>query len=241
MNTALIFAGGSGSRMNSKAKPKQFLELNGKAIIIHTVEYFEKNKDIDNIAIVCIEGWIDYLKDLLKRNFITKVKWIIPGGATGQESIYKGLKSIYNDCENPSDSVVLIHDGVRPLINDKLISDNIAIVKNYSSAITVVPQAETVVSVNEDSVVTNVGERNIQRIARAPQSFILEDIMKAHNQAIKDNMLDMIDSASLMMHYGHTLHIVEGPVENIKITTPFDFYVFRAIFEAKENSQIFGI
>ncbi|MDQ0200743.1 IspD/TarI family cytidylyltransferase [Neobacillus ginsengisoli] len=241
MNTALIFAGGAGTRMNSKTKPKQFLELNGKAIIIHTLEYFERHDEIDNIIVVCIEGWIDYLKELIRRDFITKVKWIVPGGATGQESIYNGLKTIFADCDTPEDSIVLIHDGVRPLINERLISDNIASVKKYGSAITVVPQTETVVSVNEEDNITSIGERIISRIARAPQSFYLEDIMQVHNRAIKDNKLNMIDSSSLMMQYGHTLHAVEGPIENIKITTPSDFYIFRAIFEARENLQILGI
>lgn len=240
MNTALIFAGGSGTRMNSKTRPKQFLELNGKAIIIHTLEYFERCSEIDNIAVVCIEDWIDYLKELLKKNFITKVKWIVPGGSTGQESICNGLKAIYADCDNPKDSVVLIHDGVRPLISEQLIKDNIECVRKNGTAITVVPQNETVVSVDENNMIVNTTERSTARIARAPQSFILEDIMECHRKAIKEGKNNMIDSASMMMSYGHKLHVVEGPIENIKITTPSDYYVFRAIFEARENSQIFG-
>jgi len=240
MNTALIFAGGTGTRMNSKTRPKQFLELHGKAIIIHTIEHFEKHKDIDSIAVVCVEGWIDYLKDLLKKNFITKVKWVVQGGNTGQESIYNGLKAIYDDCNNPEDTVVLIHDGVRPLINEQLITDNIDCVLKNGNAVTVVPQTETVVAVNDDNEIVSVNNRAVSRIARAPQSFILEDIMNAHKQAIKDGEHNMIDSSSLMIHYGHTLNVVEGPMENIKITTPSDFYIFRAINEAKENSQIFG-
>lgn len=241
MNTALIFAGGAGKRMNSKSKPKQFLELNGKAIIIHTLEYFERSSEVDNIVVVCIEGWINYLKELTRKHFITKVKWIVEGGETGQESIYFGLNTIYDNCENPKESIVLIHDGVRPLISEQLISDNIACVKKYGSAITVAPQYETVVSVNTEDYIVNVGDRSISRIARAPQSFILEDIYQAHNRAIRDGQLNMIDSASLMLHYGYTLHTVDGPLENIKITTPSDYYIFRAIFEAKENMQILGV
>ena len=240
MNTALIFAGGSGTRMNSKTRPKQFLELNGKAIIIHTLEYFERCSEIDNIAVVCIADWIDYLKELLKKNFITKVKWIVPGGSTGQESICNGLKAIYADCPDPKDSVVLIHDGVRPLISEQLIKDNIECVRKHGTAITVVPQNETVVSINDDNEIVSTTERSTARIARAPQSFILEDIMECHRKAIAEGKNNMIDSASMMTEYGHKLHVVEGPIENIKITTPSDYYIFRAIFEARENSQIFG-
>ena len=171
MNTALIFAGGSGTRMNSKTRPKQFLELNGKAIIIHTLEYFERCSEIDNIAVVCIADWIDYLKELLKKNFITKVKWIVPGGSTGQESICNGLKAIYADCPDPKDSVVLIHDGVRPLISEQLIKDNIECVRKYGTAITVVPQNETVVSINDDNEIVSTTERSTARIARAPEQL----------------------------------------------------------------------
>jgi len=241
MNTALIFAGGSGIRMNVKAKPKQFLELNGRAIIIHTLEYFENHPEIDSICIVIIESWIDYLKELLERYSFKKVKWIVAGGTTGQESIFNGLQAIYKDCDHPEDCVVLIHDGVRPLINDTLISDNIASVRKFGSAITVSPVIETIVTANENNQIQSVTDRKLCMHARAPQSFILKDIYTAHLKAIDENIHDMIDSASLMKYYRYKLYTVDGPVENIKITTPMDYYLFRAIYEARENSQIFGI
>ena len=126
MNTAVIFAGGTGKRMHSGNVPKQFLELNGKPIIIHTIEHFDKHPMIDAIVVVCIADWIDFLKGKLDEFGITKVVSVIPGGKTGQESIRNGLYEIRDkvDCD-PKDTVVLIHDGVRPLINEKLITDNI--------------------------------------------------------------------------------------------------------------------
>ena len=241
MNTALIFAGGSGIRMNAKAKPKQFLELNGRAIIIHTLEYFENHPEIDSICVVIIESWIDYLKELLERYSIKKVKWIVSGGTTGQESIFNGLQAIYKDCHNLNDCVVLIHDGVRPLINETLISDNIASVRKFGSAITVTPAIETIVTANENNQIQNVTDRKLCMHARAPQSFFLKDIYDAHQKALKENIHGMIDSASLMKYYGYNLFTVNGPVENIKMPTPMDYYLFRAIYEARENSQIFGI
>ncbi len=107
MNTALIFAGGTGTRMNSKTKPKQFLKLNGKPIIIHTIENFEKHPEIDNIVVVCISSWVDYLKDLLIKYHITKVKWVVNGGETGQDSRFNGLKAVYEGCKDPLNTVVL--------------------------------------------------------------------------------------------------------------------------------------
>lgn len=241
MVTALIFAGGTGIRMNSRSKPKQFLELHGKPIIIHTIEYFERHKEVDNIAVVCIESWFETLQEQLRRNCITKVKWITKGGKTGQESIYNGLKAIYKDCEKPEETIVLIHDGVRPLISDSLITENIKAVRQYGAAITTTVFGETAVFVNGQNEISSIADRNQIKIAKAPQSFYLNTVMEVHNQARRDEITNAIDSASLMMHYGHTLHIIDGPAENIKITSPVDFYVFRALYEARENSQIFGI
>lgn len=240
MVMALIFAGGTGKRMNSRSKPKQFLNLHGKPIIIHTIEYFEEHEEVDSIAVVCISNWIDNLRENLRIFGITKVKWIVEGGQTGQESIFNGLNAIYNDCDNPEDAIVLIHDGVRPLISDQLITNNIESVRKYGSAITVSPAKETIVSIDNNEQISTIACRSQARIAKAPQSFYLNDIMNVHKRAREDNVSGMIDSASLMMHYGYNLHIIEGPAENIKITTPTDYYIFRAIYEAKENSQIFG-
>lgn len=242
MNVGLIFAGGVGSRMNSKSKPKQFLELNGKPIIIHTLEHFEHHPEIDAIAVVCVSEWIDYLKKQLERFYIKKVKWIVPGGASAQESTRNGLYAIRDGCEcDTSDVVVLIHDGVRPLINEQVITENIKAVKTYGNAITVVPAIETIIEVNPNEEIQDVLDRSACRLARAPQSFVLSDILEAHQRSIEDGLTEVIDSATLMRHYGTVLHTVDGPVENIKITNPSDFYIFRAIVEAKENSQIWGL
>ncbi|MBR1442945.1 MAG: 2-C-methyl-D-erythritol 4-phosphate cytidylyltransferase [Firmicutes bacterium] len=239
MITALIFAGGTGMRMNSKSRPKQFLELHGKAIIIHTLEFFEEHDEIDNIAVVCLESWMEHLKHIIKRNGFEKIKWYINGSKTGQGSIYNGLKTIYQYSENPSEDIVLIHDGVRPLITSELISTCINSVKKNGNAITVTPVKETIVTVEENTVISTT-PREITKIAKAPQCFYLEDIMKIHNKALSDGIISSTDSASLMLKYNKTLYTVDGPAENIKITTPLDYYIFRAIYEARENSQILG-
>lgn len=239
MNNVLIFAGGVGTRMKSNTTPKQFLQLHGKDIIIHTIEHFDNHLDINEIIVVCIASWIPYLKSALKRFSIEKVKWIVEGGETGQESIYNGLKVLEKEC--PEDTIVLIHDGVRPLINKKVISDNIACVKEYGSAITIAPSVETVITISEEGSIERINDRSRSMLAKAPQSFYLKDIMNAHKKALDNGRNDFIDSASIMSHYGFSLKTVEGPYENIKITTPSDYYIFRAITEAKENSQIFGI
>ena len=241
MNIAVIFAGGVGSRMNSKERPKQFLEMYNKPIIIHTLEHFENHPEIDAIAVVCVEGWVDYLQNLLYKFRIEKVKKVVVGGATGQLSIYNGLKAA-KEIAGDEKSVVLIHDGVRPLINAKLISDNIASVNKNGSAITTAVVKETILVVKEsDGFIDYVPSRANSRIAKAPQSFWLDDILGAHEKALAEGEQNFIDSCTMMQHYGKALFLVDGPDINIKITTPQDFYTMRAILEAKENAQIYGI
>lgn len=241
MNTALIFAGGAGRRMNSRTRPKQFLELNGKPILIHTIDNFETHPLVDAIAVVCLEEWLPYTRELFKRYHIEKVRWLVPGGETGQQSIRRGLNALWEDETVPRDALVLVHDGVRPLINAETIEKNIRCAQRYGNAVTVTPAVETIINVTPEDEVSDILDRSKCRMARAPQTFRLTDIMETHKRAETDGNLDMIDSAMLMSHYGTSLHIVEGPFENIKITTPSDFYIFRAIYEARENSQIWGI
>jgi len=238
MNVALIFAGGTGKRMNSGSVPKQFLELDDKPIIVHTIDRFEEHKDIDAIVVVCIESWIDYLKEKLEQFGIKKVISVIPGGRSGQESIRNGLYEIERLVTVPTeDVIVLIHDGVRPLINEEVITGNIQCVKKNGNAITVVPAIETIIETDEAGDITKVADRSRCKLARAPQSFILSDIIGAHRKSLEEGIEEMIDSAMLMQHYGATLHTVEGPIENIKITTPMDYIVFKAMINAKRNQE----
>ena len=240
MNIAVIFAGGVGRRMYSKEKPKQFLEMYNKPIIIHTLEHFENHNKIDAIVVVCVEEWIPYFEKLLYKFRIEKVRKVVPGGKSGQLSIYNGLKAA-KEIAGEDDAIVLIHDGVRPLINAAIISDNIESVQKNGSAITTAVVKETILVVNEDtSTIDYVPSRNNSRVARAPQSFWLKDILSAHEKALAEGEENFIDSCSMMQKYGYPLFLVDGPGENIKITTPEDFYILRAILEAKENAQIYG-
>lgn len=239
MNIAVIFAGGSGIRMNTKSRPKQFLELNGKPIIIYTIELFDNHPEIDGIVVVCLESWIPFLEKMLKKFEINKVVRIVPGGSSAQESTLKGLFAAEEYVGDDQNAIVLIHDGVRPLITEKTITDNINKVKEVGSCITVIPASETFV-VRQDNGVLSIPKRSDCMLARAPQSFYLKDILRVHRQNLQGDNIAFIDSCSMMSVYGFKLGIVIGPVENIKITTPTDFFVFRAMEEVHENQQIFG-
>ncbi len=238
MNIAVIFAGGTGQRMKTKTRPKQFLELHGKPVIIYTIEQFDSCKEIDGIIIVCLEDWIDYCWDLIRKFSIKKVVDIISGGDTGFESRYKGLKRAKESY--PDNTVILMHDGVRPLIDKETILKDIDSVKKFGSAVTVSPSTETIAIQTTEGDVGEILDRNKCQLAKAPQCFYLGDLYMAHKKALKDGLIDVIDCAFLMQSQGHTIHAVIGNPENIKITTPSDFYIFRAIIDARENSQIFG-
>lgn len=238
MSKALIFAGGTGVRMNSRSKPKQFLELHGKPIIIYTIEHFERHMDIDDIVIVCIKDWIPELNRTIDKYGIKKVKTVVEGGATAFESIYKGLIVLAQTCD--LNEIVLIHDGVRPLISQNLISDNIDCAKKYGSAITVDYVRETAVVSEDAQQITQVMPREQMRIAKAPQTFKFGEIYQEYRNAYA-NGEQYTDCCELMKAKGYTLHTVYSTEYNIKVTTPSDFYIFRALTDALENSQIFGL
>lgn len=234
MNHAIIFAGGTGSRMNSKVLPKQFLKIYGKPVIIHTLEVFEKCNEIDDIIVVILDGWKDYLIELIEQYRISKVKSIVSGGETGQQSIYNGLKEI-------NDGIVLIHDGVRPFITNSLIKENIAIAKSKKIAITCVKAKETLVSV-EDNRINGVLKREVSYMARAPQTFEVKLLKNAHEKAIIDNNFSFVDSCDIVKSYypDSEFHIVECGSDNIKITTQEDFYLAKAMFSLEEDEQLYG-
>lgn len=237
MNIAVVFAGGTGQRMNSKSKPKQFLMLHGRPIIIYTLERFEQHPDMDAIVVVCLSDWVDELKRYINKYGLTKIASIVPGGDSGQASIRNG---VYEAARLfPSDSVVLVHDGVRPLVDSRTISDCIDCVEEHGSAVTVVPAIETIVQ-STDGVIDNIIDRKRCQLARAPQCFRLGELREAHERALDEGLTEFIDSASLMAHYGHKLYEVEGSPANIKITTPSDYYIMRAIMDEQEDSQFFG-
>jgi 2-C-methyl-D-erythritol 4-phosphate cytidylyltransferase len=237
VNVALLFAGGIGSRMNSRALPKQFLEINGKPIIIHTLAHFEAHPDIDAIGIAILPEYREHMTKLLKRYEIEKVRWLVDGGSTGQESRHKALTAVAADC--PEDTIVLVHDGVRPLIDAKLITANIESAREHGSAITCTKFNETVVS-SEHEHIDDVIPRDHIYAAQAPQTFRLGEILSLYDRAVAEGEHDSIDSCSLMHRYGHKIYRVVGPRSNIKITTSEDFYLCRTFFEIIENQQIVG-
>ena len=238
MEYALIFAGGTGARMHMNALPKQFLEVYGKPIIAYTIEHFQHHSNIEKILIVCVETHIELMWNIIKKNEFYKVLDVIPGGSSGQESIWNGLSYLNKIAKN--DDIVLIHDGVRPNIDERLITENIKAVKKFGSAISAAPSYETICMAGNSCTIDKIYTRSQCLVAKAPQSFWLKDIIASHIKAKKEKKREFIDSASLMMYYGYNLHYVLCDNSNIKITTPYDYYIFKSLQKLKENMKIIG-
>lgn len=234
---AVIFAGGMGSRMSGAKIPKQFLKQGGKTIISHTLEKYQNHNEISGIIVVCVEDWIPFLENEIDKYAFSKVVGITPGGITGQDSIFNGLVALANYRKPTNEIVVLVHDGVRPLIDNETISQCIQSVRDYGSTATVSPSVETVIRVEEGEVV-DVMERDSCKFARAPQGFNFADFFNTHLLAKKDNRHNFVDSISMMSFYGFPVHVIEGPDENIKITTPRDFFTFKAYQDMEEIKQV---
>lgn len=227
MNIGVILAGGSGSRMGIVDKPKQFIDIYGKPIIIHTLEIFDSHPEIDKIAIVCIKEWIDDLKILLRKYEIGKAKWIVEGGNTRQESTYNILKELSNECTE--DDILVIHDAVRPLLSHKIITNNIMGAKNYGAVDTVIPSADTIVKSIDGNIIDEIPKRNELYLGQTPQSFKYSLISKAHDRAIEDKVLDSTDDCQLILRLGEKVHLIEGEKLNFKVTSFDDLLLLKSI------------
>ena len=225
MITALIFAGGVGTRMKSKEIPKQFLLVEGKPIIIHTLEHFANHDMVDNIVVVCLESWIEELKRGIEKYNVKKIVGIIPGGKTGFQSIHNGLVRIAETSKD--DDIVLICDGVRPMLSEKLITTCIMDAKTYGTAVPVTPSIDSVLYSDDGSKCSKNIERRKIYITQAPQGYRMKTIMDAHDEAMEKG-IESVSSGDLMIELGHEIHIFQGIRENIKVTTPEDLNALRA-------------
>lgn len=236
---ALIFAGGVGRRMGASSRPKQFLELGGRPIIDFTIAHFAEHELVDGIVVVCLASWIDYLRHVLARTSYPTPIAIVPGGATGQDSIFNGLVYLHNLHPTDDEAIVLVHDGVRPLINHETISSCITSVIERGTTAVVGPCTETIIVNGDNNQMEHAFDRKDCSLARAPQGARTEDLYQAH-LASKEQNLEFIDSISMLSHFGHQIYTVEGPAENIKVTTPLDYYAFKGYMDARDQRMLWG-
>lgn len=236
-NIAILTAGGIGTRTHQDL-PKQFLTVENKPIIIYTLEAFQQHPSIDEIYISCLEGWEAVLEAYAKQFNINKLKRIVIGGVSGQESIYNGLRAIKEDYSNTTNIIVTIHDGNRPMLPQDVITDNLVKQKQYGSAVTVIPTTE-VVFVSKDGIESKSAlNRDELWRTQTPHSYKFDELWSVHNRAIEDGVINMAASCSLMQKYGYTTYFSKGSEKNIKITTIEDIEIFKALLNAKNDEWI---
>ncbi|MCI8743960.1 MAG: 2-C-methyl-D-erythritol 4-phosphate cytidylyltransferase [Lachnospiraceae bacterium] len=242
MNYGLILAGGVGQRMRTTGMPKQFLEVFGKPIIVYTLEKFEKCNQIDQSIIVCNASWTEYMNDLVQRFHVSKVFDIVPGGSSRQKSVMQGVEGIKRNGGKAED-IIVIHDGVRPLVQTATISENVRIAKKYGNAMTVKPVIESVcITSSEDVTFEDFKKRDDTYSLTSPQTFklgILSEIYEKTEGVMEP--IPILDAAIGYTFLGNKIHVVKENNNNIKITTPEDYYIMKAMLELEENKYIFGL
>lgn len=230
MNTAMIIAGGTGNRMHQDI-PKQFLTVNEKPVIIYTLEVFQKHPAIDEIIVVCIEGWEQILWAYIRQFNITKVSMVVPGGACGQESIYHGLVAL--EKEHKPEDIVLIHDAIRPMVSEEIISDCINKTMEHGSAITCIPCAEAMLVTEDQLSSEELFNRDNLKRTQTPQGFPIGKLLDVHRRALEKGITNSVASCTLMIEMGEQVYFSKGSEKNIKLTTVEDIDIFKALLLAK--------
>ena len=236
MVTAMLFAGGVGRRMKSDDLPKQFIEIGGKPIIVRTMEHFEKHPEVDRIVVACKEDWIDHLEALIKDYKITKVHSVVPGGATGYASIHNGVMETSKFMTDPDD-IILICDGVRPMLTERLISDSIRYARECGTSVPVTPSIDSLLFSEDGKFCEKSYERSSMYITQAPQGYTMEKILWAHSEAERRGILNPVSSSELFIELGEKVRLFEGERINIKVTTQEDLEILNAWCHHQESEK----
>lgn len=234
-NIALIIAGGSGNRMHQDI-PKQFITVNERPVVVYTLEAFEKHPEIDAIAVVCIAGWENVLRAYAKQFNIHKLKYVIPGGKNGQDSIRNGVMEL--EKHYVADDLVLIHDAIRPMVSAEIISDNIRVARTYGNAITVIPCAEAMMQTEDGEVSVGSYPRDRLKRTQTPQAFRIDDICDLHRRALAAGITNSVASCTLKIEMGEQVYFSAGSEKNIKLTTVEDIDIFKALLAAKRSDWL---
>ncbi len=232
---ALLTAAGVGTRTHQDI-PKQFLHIDNKPLIVYTMEAFEKHPNIDEIIVVCLDGWHDILRAYAKQFNISKLKYIVSGGSTGQESIYNGLIELQKHC-NKND-IVLIHDGNRALISQEIISNSLSTFEKYGSAVAAIPCVEAIF-ISDDGVVSEsqIPREKLFR-TQTPHVYTLEKLLWAHDEAKKRGITNTTASCTLMQMLGEKTYFSIGSEKNLKVTTIDDIEMFQALLNTQLSNYI---
>ena len=235
MITALLTAAGIGSRMGQDI-PKQFLHVDNKPIIVYTLEVFQRDPNIDAIVVVTLESWVEVLRVYAKQFNITKLKTIVVGGETGQESIQNGIRAIIDFAGE--DSTVLIHDGNRPLVSSEIIANSIATFNKYGSAVAAIPTVEAVFTSHDGLISEESLPRELLYRTQTPHLYPISEVLAAHEEAKEKGISNTAATCVLMHELGKKVYFSKGAETNLKITTVEDLLIFKALLSTRKDDFI---
>ena len=238
MTTAIIIAGGIGHRMEQRI-PKQFINVYDKPVIVYTLESFQKHPMIDSVVTVCLDGWHDVLQAYARQFGISKLTRIVPGGATAQESIRNGVYALEGECAD--NDIIVIHDGIRPLVDAEVLTDVILKCREYGNAVTSLPYNEQIFVVSEDDETTTtryIPRETLRRVS-TPQAYTFGKLLSSYRRAFSEE-IGIHGSAytnTMMVELGERLHFAAGSDKNIKLTTKDDLELFKAFLRHSRDQQ----
>lgn len=235
MNIALIIAGGIGARMRQDI-PKQFINVEDKPVIVYVMEAFQKHPEIGEICVVCVDGWEEIVRAYAKQFNITKLTKLVPGGKNGQESIRNGVYAIAED--HKEEDYILVHDAIRPMLSQEIISDCIVTAHKYGNAVVSLPCVEAMLLSEDDIISNQYIDRSKLKRTQTPQAFRVKDLVRAHKEAMNRGITNAVASASMFIELGYPIYFSKGSEKNIKLTTTEDVEIFKSLLHAKRPEWI---
>ena len=237
MATAIIIAGGAGSRMGQDI-PKQFINIYDKPVLLYTLEGFQQHPQIDAIEVVCIDGWHDVVWAYAKQFSITKLKWIVSGGKSGQESIRNGVYHL-EDKVSPEE-IIVVHDGIRPLVDETVLTDVIIKAKQYGNAVTALPYNEQIFVADDEISTTRFIPRETLRRVSTPQAYRFDLLDSKYHEAFEKGIgiHGSHYTNTMMVELGVRLYFAAGSDKNVKLTTKDDLEMFKAYLKLDKHNWL---
>ena len=226
----IILAGGKGSRMGNVEKPKQYLEIGGKPIIVHTIEKFTVQPEFEKIIVLCPKAWVAHTKDLVRKYVSMKDKIeVIEGGATRNETLMNAIRYIEENHSLDEDTIIVTHDSVRPFVTRRMIEENIKAAVSYGACDTVIPATDTIVESMDHEVISQIPDRSVLYQGQTPQTFHALKLKKLYESLTEEEKAILTDACKICVMKGQPVYLVEGDVSNIKITYPADLRIAESL------------
>ena len=232
MNIALILAGGTDPTFQMSV-PKQFVNVFNRPVIVYTLEKFQNHKDIDAIMVACLDGWQEMVRAYAKQFDISKLKWVIPGGKAGQDSASNGITVLKEECRD--DDVVIVHDAIRPLVSDDIITDSIRVCRQHGMGVAAMRTMDTIMHTNDGKIGTSSISRYAIIRIQTPQAYRMDRLTDIRQKAMEAGIMGQVDMNSVVSKLGEPVYFSKGSELNMKINTVEDVEIFKALYKMQQE------